>query len=230
LSRDRPAAAEPEAANPASLRIEYRPGAYMPPGFPLEGSVKLLSPPVVQAGERHRIRIEYTVGDAGIVQGEAIEIWKHFTSDVEEFQVGDPNSPAHFSVETTAPGARLKARSFTNRTQRNTPSVFPYRKTAGATVESGSLRPGDKVYIDLGGGKGVRMQHYAENLFNFRVVVAGADLKPRDYGGDAFLKVVGGEATKLRVYAPAYVRGRAVQRRGDHQRRLGIAGQRLSRP
>lgn len=205
LSRDRPAAAEPEAANPASLRIEYRPGAYMPPGFPLEGSVKLLSPPVVQAGERHRIRIEYTVGDAGIVQGEAIEIWKHFTSDVEEFQVGDPNSPAHFSVETTAPGARLKARSFTNRTQRNTPSVFPYRKTAGATVESGSLRPGDKVYIDLGGGKGVRMQHYAENLFNFRVVVAGADLKPRDYGGDAFLKVVGGEATKLRVYAPAYV-------------------------
>ena len=103
----------------------------MPPGFPLQGSVKLLTSPVVQAGERHRIRVEYTVGDIGVVEGEAIEVWKHFTSDVEEFQVGDPNSPAHFAVETTAPGARLAARMFTNRTQRNTPSVFPYRKTAG---------------------------------------------------------------------------------------------------
>ena len=201
---DRPATAGPESGDPASLRVEYRPGAYMPPGFPLQGRVKLLTSPVVQAGERHRIRVEYTVGDIGVVEGEAIEVWKHFTSDVEEFQVGDPNSPAHFAVETTAPGARLAARMFTNRTQRNTPSVFPYRKTAGATLESGSLRPGDKVYFDLGGSGGVRMQHYAENLFNFRFVIVGPDLKPRDYGGDAFLKVVGGEATELRVYAPAY--------------------------
>ena len=205
LWRERPALAEPQDARPESLRIEYRPGAYMPPGFPLEGSVKLLTAPVVQAGERHRIRIEYTVGQAGIAQGEAIEVWKHFTSDVEEFQVEEADSPAHFAVETTAPGARLKVHPFSNRTRRNIPSVFPYRKAAGATLESGALHPGDKVYLDLGGSKGVRMQHYAENLFNFRIVIAGADLKPRDYGGDALLKVVGGDASKLRVYAPAYV-------------------------
>ena len=205
LWREHPALAEPQDASPESLRIEYRPGAYMPPGFPLEGSVKLLTAPVVQAGKRHRIRIEYTVGQAGIAQGEAIEVWKHFTSDVEEFQVEEAGSPAHFAVETTAPGARLKVHPFSNRTRRNIPSVFPYRKAAGATLESGALHPGDKVYLDLGGSKGVRMQHYAENLFNFRIVIAGADLKPRDYGGDAFLKVVGGDASKLRVYAPAYV-------------------------
>ena len=204
LTVEPPATAESEAVDPSSLRLEYRPGAYMPPGFPLQGTVKLLSSPVVQAGERHRIRVEYTVGYAGVAEGEAIEVWKHFTSDVEEFQVQDPSSPAYFAVEATAPTAQLVARTFTNRTQRNTPSVFPYRKTAGATLESGGLQPGDKVYFDLGGSGGVRMQHYAENLFNFRFVIAGEDLKPRDYAGDAFLKVVGGEATKLRVYAPAY--------------------------
>lgn len=176
----------------------------MPPGFPLQGKVTLLTSPVVQAGKRHRIRLEYEVGDAGLAEGEAIEVWKHFTSDVEEFQVSDPGEPAHFAIETTAPGAVLAAHSFPNSTQRNTPSVFPYRKTAGADLESGAIRPGDKVYIDLGGAKGVRMQHYAENLFNFRVVIAGSDKRPRDYGGDAFLKVVGGDASSLRVYAPAY--------------------------
>ncbi len=204
LHHDRPAGAEPGGTDPASLRLEYRPGAYMPPGFPLEGNVKLLTSPVVQAGERHRIRLEYAVGEAGVAQGEAIEVWKHFTSDVEGFQVEDPGAPAHFAVDTTAPGAELSTHVFTNRTQRNSPSVFPYRKTAGADVESGALRPGDKVYLDLGGAKGVRMQHYAENLFNFRVVVVGPDKKPRDYGGDAFLKVTGGAASKLRVSAPAY--------------------------
>ncbi len=205
LQPDPVAVAEPGEKDPTALRIEYRPGAYMPPGFPLEGTVRLLTTPVVQAGERHRIRIEYEIGDAGVAEGEAIEVWKHFTSDVEGFQVEDPDAPAYFAVETTSPGAKLSAHAFTNGTQRNTPSVFPYRKTAGADLESGSLRPGDKVYLDLGGTKGVRMQHYAENLFNFRVLIVGPDKKPRDYGGDAFLKVVGGEASRLRVYAPAYV-------------------------
>ena len=114
------AEAEPDAQDPTTMPIEYRPGAYMPPGFPLEGSVKLLSTPVVQAGERHRIRVEYTVGEAGVRQGEALDIWKHFTSDVEGFQVDDPNKAAYLAVETTAPGATLRARAYTNSVQRNT--------------------------------------------------------------------------------------------------------------
>ena len=205
LRPDRPAMAEPGPDDVGSLNLVYRPGGYMPPGFPLEGAVRLLTAPVVRAGERHRVRLEYTVGEGGVATGEAIEVWKHFTSDVEEFQVEDPDAPAHFAVETTAPGARLASHIFTNRVQRNRPDVFPYRKTVGAALEAGSLGPGDKVYLDLGGAKGVRMQHYAENLFNFRVVILGEDKRPRDYVGDAFLKVVGGKADALRVYAPAYV-------------------------
>ncbi len=201
----RPAGAESEPVDSTEWSVEYRPGGYMPPDFPLQGSVRLVSAPVVQAGMRHRIRLEYTVGEAGVIAGETLEVWKHFTSDVEEFQVGDPAAPAHFAVQASAAGAQLRARMFTNRVQRNTPSVFPYRKTAGAVLESGTLRPGDKVYFDLGGAQGVRMQHYAENLFNFRIVIAGEDGKPRDYGGDAFLKVVGGPAAKLRVSAPGLV-------------------------
>ena len=47
----RPAAvAEPVPADPSALSIEYRPGAYMPPGFPLQGRVRLLTSPVVRAG------------------------------------------------------------------------------------------------------------------------------------------------------------------------------------
>ncbi len=204
VAADRAARAGPGAEDPASLRMEYRPGGYMPPGFPLQGQVKLLSSPVVQAGERHRIRIEYEVGEAGVARGESIEAWKHFTSDAEGFQVDRESAPAHFAVQTSAPGVVLTPHVFTNYVQRNTPSVFPYRRTVGATLESGALRPGDKVYLDLGGARGVRMQHYAENLFNFRIVIVGPDKKPRDYGGDAFLKVVGGPASKLRVYAPAF--------------------------
>ncbi len=200
-----PASAEPGEGDPAGLRIEYRPGGYMPPGFPLEGAVKLLSPPVAQAGQRSRIRIECVIGDAGMAAGETLEIWKHFTSDVEQFQVADPSLPAYFALETDAPGAAWQLLAHSNAVQRNSPGVFPYRKAAGAQLTAGRLAPGAKVYFDLGGERGVRMQHYAENLFNFRVVIAGPDGRPRDYVGDAFLKIVGGPAAKLRVYAPAYV-------------------------
>ncbi len=202
---ERLAVAEPGDGDPDRWQVEYRPGAYMPPAFPLEGVVKMLTSPIAQAGERHRVRLEYTVGEAGVEEGESLQIWKHFTSDVEEFQVEDPDAAAHFAVETTAPGATLKTRFFSNALQRNTPSVFPYRRAAEALLESGSLSAGDKVYFDLGGPRGVRMQHYAENLFNFRVVICDASKRTRDYGGDAYLKVMGGKASKLRVYAPPLV-------------------------
>ena len=205
VAANRPADQAGAAFDPSSLRIDYRPGGYMPPGFPVEGSVKLLTSPLAAAGKRARVRIEYTVGAAGIAQGEALEIWKHFTSDVEELQIDDPAAPAYFDIESTAPGAAFAKRIYTNYVQRNKINVFPYRKTVGAALTAGALREGDKVYFDLGGRRGVRMQHYAENLFNFRVVIVGADERPRDYGGDAFLKITGGPATMLRVYAPAFV-------------------------
>ncbi len=202
---NRPAEKAGAEFDPSSMRIDYRPGGYMPPGFPTQGAVKLLTSPVVAAGERRRVRFEYTVGEAGVAQGEALEIWKHFTSDVEEFQIDDPDGPAYFDLETTAAGVEFAKRIYTNYVQRNKVNVFPYRKTLGAALTSGSLQEGDKVYFDLGGRRGVRMQHYAENLFNFRVLIVGADERPRDYGGDAFLKVTGGPAKMLRVYAPAFV-------------------------
>ena len=68
LQGERPVAAVPGQPDPLGLPIEYRPGCYMPPGFPLQGSVRLLSWPVVEAGKRHRIRLEYTVGEAGVAQ------------------------------------------------------------------------------------------------------------------------------------------------------------------
>lgn len=206
VNATRPAPEPQGLPDPATMRLEYRPGAYMAPGFPLHGSVKLLTSPVAEMGRRTRVRIEYTVGDMPIETGMSLEIWKHFTSDVEEFQTNDANEPAFFGADATAAGVELEERAFTNYVQRNDPSVFPYRKTAGVLVRSGSLGEGDKVTFDLGGTQGVRMQHYEENLFNFRVVIVNAaDGKVLGYGGDAVMKITGGPLRQLRVQAPSIV-------------------------
>ena len=192
--------------DPTKIPVEYRPGAYFPPGSPLQGEVKLLSPPVVEMGKRHRIRVEYTLGERPIGVGESVEIWKHFTSDVEQFQLDDPDAPAYFGVETTAPNVELEPVIYPNGVQRNEQQVFPYRKTAGVIVRAGELRAGDKLYFDLGGADGVRMQYYAENLFNFRIAFTNPEEKTYlGYGGDVYLKVTGGPLAKLKVGAPAIV-------------------------
>lgn len=192
-------------APPVERRIEFRPGGYFPDGFPLHGQVRLLTAPVVEMGQRHRHRVEYTVGELPVETGMAIEVWKHFTSDVEEFQVTDPNAPAWFGVEFGAPGLKGRTKFYTNWVQRNDPAVFPYRKTAAVILEEGRLNQGDKVTFDLGGPRGVRMQHYEENLFNFRFVIA-RDEKVLRYAGDAAMKVTGGPLRKLRVQAPSLVK------------------------
>ncbi|MBI1358479.1 MAG: hypothetical protein GC160_29435 [Acidobacteria bacterium] len=195
-----------ERPSPADGRIEYRPGAWFSPDFPLHGTVKLLTPPVAEMGSRHRIRIEYTVGDLGAKPGESIEVWKHFTSDVEELQDTDASEPAFFGVETSAAGVEIDTVIYPNDVQRNEHPVFPYRKCAGLIVRNGELKQGDKVYFDIGGAKGVRMQFYAENLFNLRIAFTQPEEKKvLGYGGDAYMKIIGGPLAKLKVKAPAVV-------------------------
>ena len=203
---NRPAEQRDGLPDPTNMRIDYRPGAWLPPTLDLNGSVRLLTSPVVEMGKRHRVRIEYTIGERPIVAGESIEVWKHFTSDVEEFQVDDPSEPAFFGAEVTATGVTFETRKYLNSVQRNNHQVFPYRKAAALVVESGTLKPGDKVIFDLGGEDGVRMQFYAENLFNFRVAITNeTENKILAYGGDAYMKVIGGPLAKLKVQAPSIV-------------------------
>ncbi len=191
-------------ADPASRRTEFRPGGYFPEGFPLYGELRLLTAPVVEAGKRERIRFEYTVGDMPIEAGMELEIWKHFTSDAEEFQVDDPAAPAHFAAEVSAAGVTVETLKYTNWVQRNEIGVFPYRKCAALAVRKGTLPAGEKVVFDLGGPQGVRMQHYEENLFNFRVVITKGG-HPQAYAGDVAMRVTGGPLAKLRVQAPSIV-------------------------
>lgn len=191
--------------DPVLESIEHRPGAYFPEGFPLHGQVQLLSSPTVEAGQRTRVRIRYIVGDLVVEPGMSLEIWKHFTSDVEEFQTRDPRAPAYFQVTFSRPEVRGRLEAITNWVQRNTPSVFPYRKTAAVHIETGALQEGDWVEFDLGGPLGVRMQHYEENLFNFRLVLVRRE-KVLGYAGDALLKVTGSRLARLRVQAPSVVR------------------------
>jgi hypothetical protein len=198
-------ASVPAVVNPATLKTEYRAGGYFPRGFPLHGKIRLLTSPVVEMGQRVRVRVEYTVGDMPVETGMAIEVWKHFTSDVEAFQTENPDAPAYFNVDFSAAGVRARREWFTNWVQRNNPSVFPYRKAAKVILEAGSLKAGDKVNFDLGGPQGVRMQHYAENLFNFRFVITRDD-KVLGYCGDAAMTVTGGPLHHLRVQAPSIVK------------------------
>ncbi len=189
----------------AGAQPRYQPGAYFPPEYKLQGTVRLLTPPVVEMGQRTRVRVEYTLGAMPVEPGMAVEIWKHFTSDVEEFQVKDPGAPAYFGVRTSAAGISASTVFYTNWEQRNNPPVFPYRKCAGFQIERGSLRQGDKLTFDLGGPQGVRMQYYEENLFNFRVAITKKGV-PVGYGGDAILRVTGGPLKKLRAQAPSVVK------------------------
>jgi hypothetical protein len=203
---NRPAEQRDGLPDPVRMRLEYRPGAWLPPGLELNGTVRLLTSPVVEMGKRHRVRIEYTIGDRPIAVGESIEIWKHFTSDVEELQVEDANEPAFFGAETTGTGVTIETRKYSNNVQRNEHAVFPYRKAAALLVKTGTLKKGDKVTFDLGAEQGVRMQFYSENLFNFRVAITNeAEKKVLAYGGDAYMKVIGGPLAKLKVQAPSIV-------------------------
>jgi hypothetical protein len=176
----------------APSRIEYRPGVWFPKGFPLHGEVKLLSAPVVEMGKKERVRIQYTVGDIALEPGLAVEIWKHFTSDVEEFLP---------RLEFLRPGVEADVVKFEEFGVGRNPDVFPYRRCARATIRRGRLEKGDRVVLDLGD---VRMQHYQENLFNFRVVLT-REGKVAGYAGDAMMKVTGGPLAKLRVQAPSVV-------------------------
>ena len=197
--------ADRDSPNPASRPLEYRPGAYFPEGFPLHGEIRLLTAPVAEMGRRHRVKVEYTVGDLTLDPGMSLEIWKHFTSDVEAFQTDDSEAPAYFDAKFTSPGVNTEQRGYTNEARRDTPSVFPYRRAAQLTITEGRVGSGEKVVLDLGGPKGVRMQHYEENLFNFRLVIV-RDTKVLGYAGDVFLKVTGGPLKKLRVQAPSVVK------------------------
>ncbi|MBI4906384.1 MAG: hypothetical protein HY820_22320 [Acidobacteria bacterium] len=190
--------------SPLGGKTEFRPGGYFPAGFPLHGQVRLLTPPVVEMGTRNRHRVEYRVGDVAIETGMTIEVWKHFTSDMEEFQTVQPEAAAYFGVEMP-PGVGGKTVAHTNWVQRNDPSVFPYRKAAGITITKGRLKAGDVVKFDLGGPRGVQMQFYEENLFNLRFVI-WKDNAVLGYAGDAALKVTGGPLAQLRVMAPSVVK------------------------
>jgi len=191
-------------ASPLGGKIEFRPGGYFPAGFPLHGSVRLLSPPVVEMGSRHQHKVEVRIGDMAVEPGMTIEVWKHFTSDMEEFQTKDPDAPAYVKAQLPS-GVKGRIYEVTNWVQRNTPAVFPYRKAAGITITEGRLKQGDTVLFDLGGAQGVRMQFYEENLFNFRFVILKGD-QVAGYIGDAALKVTGGPLRKLRVQAPSMVK------------------------
>jgi len=192
------------AQQPGTRPLEYQPGAYFPPGFPLNGVIRVLSSPTVEMGQRVQIKVEYLVGANAIEAGSAIEVWKHFTSDVEGFQIANASAPAYFSV-TLPNGVTGKPLVWDNWSQRNTPPVFPYRKCAGILIEQGTLKPGARIIFNLGGPQGVRMQHYEENLFNFRFALT-KNGSPTGYAGDAVLKVTGGPMRKLKVQAPSVVK------------------------
>lgn len=194
-------------ADPSGFKFEYRTSGYFPEGYPLHGKVRLLTPAIAEAGQRVPVRVEYVVGDMGVEPGMSIEVWKHFTSDVEMFQTQSPDSPAWFGVEFSVPGVNARTEGVTNWQQRDPVAVFPYRKAARVIIEQGRLKAGDKVLFHLGGQHGVRMQHYEENLFNFRFVLTRAnDQKVLGYAGDAAMKITGGPLRTLRVQAPSVVK------------------------
>jgi len=177
----------------APPKVEYRVSGYFPRGFPLHGEVELLSAPVVEMGRKENVAIQYTVGDIAIEPGMAVEVWKHFTSDTEEFLP---------RVTFSRAGVEAETQKFPDFGARGNQDVFPYRRCARVTITQGMLAAGDHVTLDLGP---VRMQHYQENLFNLRLVIT-REGKVVGYAGDAIMKVTGGPLARLRVQGPSVVK------------------------
>ena len=57
LYATRPAAQPEGLPDPATMRMEYRPGAFFPKELKLNGEVRLLTAPVVEMAARTRVRI-----------------------------------------------------------------------------------------------------------------------------------------------------------------------------
>jgi len=121
-----------------------------------------------EAGSYQEFTVTYTAGRFGIDDTGSIKVVHRFASDMGRPQFDDPTAPNFITVEASN-GAVLLA-EYDGKS-----NIRPWDKTLYIKVVRGFLREGDQIVIRFGdrrqGSPGIRIQTFAEETFEFRVIV-----------------------------------------------------------
>src|SRR5688572_3119975 len=122
----------------------------------------------IQAGTFASRDLVYTAGFYGIDDTGSIKVVFRFATDQGRPQFDDPKGPNYTTV-TASNNAVLDVR------YDNKDNVRPWDKTLQIRVSRGYLREGDRITIRFGdrsgGSPGFRVQTFAEESFEFKVLV-----------------------------------------------------------
>jgi len=121
-----------------------------------------------EAGSYQSFTVVYEAGYFGIDDSGAVKIVHRFASDMGRPQFSDPTAANYVTVEASN-GAVL---DFAYDGKQN---IRPWDKTLYIKVVRGYLRDGDRIIVRFGdaaqGSPGIRLQTFAEDTFEFRVLV-----------------------------------------------------------
>lgn len=120
------------------------------------------------AGSYASFTLTYTAGTFGIDDSGSLRVCFRFASDQGNPQFDDPAGANYCTVEASN-GAVLQVRWDPKG------NVRPWDRTLWIKVVKGYLKEGDQIVIRFGvtdhGGKGMRLQTFCEDTFEFRVLV-----------------------------------------------------------
>ena len=158
----------------------------------------------VPAGSWQTCRLTYTAGKAGIDDTGSLKVVMRYASDCGTPQFDDP-SAANFTSAVASNGAELALRWDVK------DNVRPWGKTLQLKVLQGYLSHGETITITLGdtsgGGRGWRVQTFAERTFELRVLVDRyATYVYRPLERQPEFRIVAGEPVRLVAVAPSLVR------------------------
>lgn len=139
---------------------EYRPE--------LMGSATLEPSGPIEAGSWQSFTLVYTAGQFGIDDTGSLKIAMRFATDFGPVQFDDPAAPG-YTTAVASNGATLDCRWEFKR------NIRPWSRSLYIGIQKHFLREGDTITIcfgdQSGGSKGVRVQTYCEQVFEFKVFV-----------------------------------------------------------
>jgi hypothetical protein len=128
---------------------------------------------VLEAGSWQELQLSYCVGRAGLAKHGTLRLTFRPDSDWADFQTRDPSADNYLSVEfgsSERPFSNVQMAALTVSYER-----LGQRRSIVITVVRGKLRGGDLVHLRLGdkrrGGRGTRVQTFAEKEFHWRAFV-----------------------------------------------------------
>jgi hypothetical protein len=156
------------------------------------------------AGSFQSFTLTYTAGYFGIDDTGSIKIVHRFASDMGKPQFDDPKAANYVTVEASN-GAVLDMRYDAKL------NIRPWDKTLYIKIVRGFLKEGDRITVRFGdprqGSPGMRVQTFAEDSFEFRILVdAIATYNYVELPESPTIRIVAGPPAAWRAVLPTGVR------------------------